>query len=172
VSKRRRIVRIAAATVVGCVVVAWLVVGLTLDGYRIPSEAMAPTLGADDRVLARSISGDDVSRGDVVIYLAPREPGVQQYERIARVVAVAGDAIGEDDEFLAVNGERVDEPWLPEGTTTFGIEEQVVPDDHVFVMGDNRANSEDSRIFGPVPHENILKLVVVQWWPPTDFGGP
>jgi signal peptidase I len=155
----------------GCVLIAWLLVGLTFDGYRIPSEAMAPTIGGGDRVLARAVSGDDVSRGDVIVYLAPDEPGVQQFERIGRVVAVAGDELGEEDQFLAIDGERVDEPWLPEGTTTFGIEPQVVPADHVFVMGDNRSNSEDSRMFGPVPHDNVLKLVVVQWWPLPEFGG-
>lgn len=170
-SKRRRGRLIAAASIVGIVVAVWLVVGVAFDGYRIPSEAMSPTLDVGDRVLARSISGDEVSLGDVIVYLAPEQAGAEQFESLARVVAVAGDEIGEDDEFLTINGERVDEPWLPDGQTTFGIEPQEVPDGHVFVMGDNRDNSQDSRFFGPVPHENMLKLVVVRWWPLSDFGG-
>ena len=171
-STRRPALLIAAGSVVGVVVAARLAIGIVFDGYRIPSEAMSPTLGIGDRVLARSIDGDDVSRGDVIVYLAPEEPGVQQRERIARVVAVAGDEIAEDDGFLTIDGERADEPWLPEGRTTVGIEPQEVPDGHVFVMGDNRDTSQDSRFFGPVPYDRVLKLVVVQWWPLGEFGGP
>jgi signal peptidase I len=171
VSKRRRVVLIVAAGLAGLLVVAWLAVGLLFDGYKIPSEAMSPRLGVDDRVLARSIDGEDVSRGDVIIYRAPEQSGPQSFERISRVVAIAGDEIGEDDGLLTINGTLADESWVPDGQTTFGIEPQEVPDGHVFVMGDNRGDAQDSRFFGPLPYDNVLKLVVVRWWPLGKFGG-
>jgi signal peptidase I len=78
---------------------------------------------------------------------------------IKRVIAVAGDEIASASEELRINGEAADEPYLAPGTPTSDVAQQVVPAGHVFLMGDNRPNSQDSRILGPVPIQGIMALV-------------
>lgn len=159
-----------AIALLGLVAATRLVIGLTFDAYVLPGRSMEPTLTPGDRVLTRSVSGDDVSRGDVVIYAGPVDFD-EGGEFITRVVAVGGDEVGDDAGFLAVNGGRAHEPYLAPGTLTQGLKPVKVPDGHVFVMGDNRRNSSDSRVFGPVPDSRVRELVVIQWWPLSELGG-
>ena len=71
----------------------------------------------------------------------------------------------------SIDGERVDEPWLADGQTTSNLDPQTIPEGHVFVMGDNRDDSRDSRFFGPVPHDDVVQIVVGRWWPLGEVGG-
>ena len=171
VSRRRRgvVVVLVAIWILG--LLAGSVVGLVFDPYRLPSRNMSPTLVPGDRVLARSTSGGEVSRGDVVIFRAPAGLGTPESEYVSRVVAVAGDEIGEERGRLTINGQPANEAYLPAGTTTPGVTGLKVPDDHVFVMGDNRSNSLDSRRFGPLPNENVRRIVSLRWWPLDGIGG-
>jgi signal peptidase I len=170
---------VVAAIVLGVLgTTAVVVVATVFDTYWIPSASMAPTLDEGDRVLVRGISGDEVHRGDVVIVRPPiiEGPGAVDVpggqgptEVIKRVIAVGGDEIaatptGE----VLVNGEPFDEPYLASDTVTTALPEQEVPAGHVFVMGDNRTNSSDSRMFGPVPNEEVVGLAVSTWPPPGE----
>jgi signal peptidase I len=131
------------------------------DSYRVPSPEMEPTLSEGDRVHVRGIDDDEVSRGDIVIVNAPSPDGQGSLPTIKRVVAVAGDEIvATPDGEVLINGEVDDEPYLAPGTVTVSLDRQVVPADHVFVMGDNRPNSSDSRLTGPVPNHDVVALVV------------
>lgn len=168
-STRRRTLLIGGT--VAPLLVALLIVGVLFDGYQIPSSSMDPTLSPGDRVLVRSVDGAHISRGDVIVFSITESPGVQPLARVGRVVAVAGDRVGEEEGFLTVNDKRSDEPYLPQGTTTAGIQPTEVPVGHVFVMGDNRANSQDSRLFGPVPTQDVEALVALRWWPLNEVGG-
>ena len=172
----RRAVGIGAIALSGAVAAVWIVVALLFDGYQIPSEANAPTLQPGDRVLTRSVSDGDLRRGDlVVVARPPRETGVLDgdgaIEVVGRVVALGGDEVGAEDGVLVVDGEPVDEPYLPEGTTTDGFDPVDVPDGHVFLLCDARARAADSRAFGPVPVDDIRSRVVARWWPLTRIGG-
>lgn len=169
-SKRRRIALIVVGGFVALVLLAWAVVGILFDGYRIPSFAMAPTLDAGDRVLARPTDGDNMSRGDIVVF-TPDVAGVPPFPRISRVVAVAGDAVDDADGFLTVDGRRAREPYLEPGTQTDRVEPVEVPRGHVYVLGDNRPISQDSRFYGPVPVGRIHGRVVLQYWPLGELGG-
>ncbi|MDR7471776.1 MAG: signal peptidase I, partial [Armatimonadota bacterium] len=100
-------------------------------------------------------------RGDVIVLRYPLNP---QRNYIKRIVALPGDAVEIRDGRLIVNGTPVDEPYLngrPQGS--FGP--VVIPDDAVFVLGDNRNNSEDSRAFGPLKSEFIVGQAVLIYWP-------
>jgi signal peptidase I len=121
--------------------------------FVISSASMYPTLLPGDRVLAAKFAYRlaDPGRGDVVVF----ENGEGMY--IKRVVGVAGDVVEVRDGVLFVDGEPREEPYVDYASidgSFFGPE--TVPEDHVFVMGDNRSNSRDSRSFGPVPEEDLL----------------
>ena len=173
------------AVVVGALVVALVVKTFLFQAFYIPSASMEPTLERGDRVLVNKLSYDlhDVRRGDVVVFKIPRESvgpdGIK--DLIKRVVAIPGDTIESRDGVVYLNGKALDEPYLARGTTTGDpadsqnppIEKQVVPDDAVFVLGDNRANSHDSRFAdrGPIPIESIVGRAFVIVWPPGKIGG-
>lgn len=169
--RRRRtgVVVLLAISIFG--ILGLSVVGLVFTPYRFPSMNMAPTLKPGDRVLFRSTSGDDVSRGDVVIFIPPAETRSPEREYVSRVVALEGDEIGEAGGLLTINGQPAEETYLPGGTTTPGLTRLKVPEDHVFIMGDNRMNSRDSRSFGPLPNQNVRQRMSIRWWPLSGIGG-
>ena len=163
-----RALLVTAGVLVVSTVVAVVVFFQVFDVYWIPSAAMAPTLDEGDRVIVRGIAGDEVHRGDVVIVEQPASDGQGSVEVIKRVIAVGGDVIVGVDGGVQLNGERLDEPYLGPDTTTTDLPFQRVPADHVFVMGDNRTNSADSRMFGPIAHDDVVALAVSTWPPPGD----
>lgn len=133
--------------------------------FRIPSESMAPTLEAGDRVLVNKFvyRFTEPERGDLVLFEEPVNEGPLA---IKRVVGLPGDKVAVWDGVLFVNGERREEFYVDYQTadsTFFGPER--VPEDHMLVMGDNRANSLDSRSFGAVPDEDVLGKVSLRLWP-------
>ncbi len=143
-----------------------------VEAFRIPSESMVPTLEVGDRVLANKFiyRFTEPARGDVVLFDSVEEGSEDTL--IKRVAGVEGDEIRVQGGTLFVNGEPQDEPYLnqyvPDQSTPYGPE--TVPKDHVFVLGDNRGNSGDSRVFGPVPVENIKGEGFLVFWPPTHIG--
>jgi signal peptidase I len=146
-----------------------LLVGLTLvfvaEPVRVSSDSMAPTFHAGDHVLVAKVGARShhPHRRDVIAFHLPGSSDLL----IKRVVAVGGNSVGIADGVLVVNGRPVHESFVDYNlvdATYFGPVR--VPRDTVFVMGDNRSNSIDSRRFGPVPVSDILGRVVLAIWPP------
>lgn len=163
--KRWRLKRVVL--VVGVLLlVAWTAMGLLFDFYRVPSEANSPTLEIGDRVIAWPFGS--VDRGDIVVYELPDE-GTR---RLSRVVAVAGDSIEATSQGVSLNGFPLDEPYLDRGVLTPVFEVVVIPEDHVFLMSDNRPRARDSRIDGPVPVDAIMGKLVWIWSPLGRVGRP
>jgi signal peptidase I len=174
-----------AAVVIGALVVALVVKTFLFQAFYIPSASMEPTLEKGDRVLVNKVSYDlhDVHRGDVVVFeLSPDDVGPDGIkDLIKRVIGLPGDVIESRDGVVFVNDRALEEPYLEEGTVTGdpedgrnpAIERQTVPDGHVFVLGDNRSNSADSRYpyRGPIPIDTIVGRAFVLVWPPGDIGG-
>ncbi len=172
------------AVVVGALVVALVVKTFLFQAFYIPSASMEPTLQKGDRVLVNKLSYDvhDVNRGDVVVFELPSQAvgadGIK--DLIKRVIGLPGDTIESRDGIVYVNDRRLAEPYLPAGTKTGDsangnnppIERQVVPEGKVFVMGDNRGNSHDSRYAdrGPIPIDSIVGRAFVLVWPPGKMG--
>ena len=172
------------AVVIGALVVALIVKTFLFQAFYIPSASMEPTLEKGDRVLVNKISYDlhDVHRGDVIVFELDSEDvgpdGIK--DLIKRVVGLPGDVIESRDGVVYVNDRALDEPYLADGMITGDpedarnppIERQTVPDDHVFVLGDNRSNSADSRYpyRGPIPVDSIVGRAFVLVWPPADIG--
>ena len=88
---------------------------------------------------------------------------------IKRVIAVAGDKVEGRDGRVYVNDEPIDEPYLTEGQQTSPFGPAEVPSGKIFVMGDNRNNSDDSRNFGPVDADQVVGRAFLLIWPPNDF---
>ena len=84
---------------------------------------------------------------------------------IKRVVAVGGDVVGVVDNRLIVNGVAVDEPYLAPGAFMPDMASLAIPEGHLFMMGDNRSSSSDSRVFGPVPVDHVIGEAIVRIWP-------
>jgi signal peptidase I len=160
----------------GGVVIALVIEAFLVQAFWIPSPSMVPTLNVGDRVLVNKLSYrfHDVHHGDVIVFERP--PGASRggedeiKDLIKRVVAVGGDTIEARNQLVYVNGERVDESYLEPGTPTDNLPRQTVPEGQVFVMGDNRTNSEDSRVFGPVDEDRIVGRAFMRVLPIGDIG--
>ena len=126
-----------------------------MEAFWIPSGSMIPTLEIGDRVLVNKFiyRFTDPSRGDIIVFESVDN---SNEDLIKRVVGLPGDKIAVRGGKLFVNGEPQKEPYtnkkLPDRSF---FANTTVPKDHVFVMGDNRGNSADSRVFGPLPKKNI-----------------
>jgi signal peptidase I len=113
--------------------------------YIVPTPSMEPTIGAGDRVLAERIDGDDIRRGDVVVFTDKN--WVSNAPVVKRVVAVGGDTVACcTDGKLTVNGKQIDEPYLPKGTLAEiqNFPTVTVPQGRLFLLGDERSGSLDS----------------------------
>jgi signal peptidase I len=114
---------------------------------------------------------DPPERGDIVVF-DPPTPSSKPY--IKRVIGLPGERVTIRDGSVFIDGQQLNETYLRgEETDCPGrdeCEEVVVPEGHVFVLGDNRDNSQDSRGFGPVPVENIIGKAWVTYWPSDDIG--
>jgi signal peptidase I len=160
----------------GGIAIALLVEAFLIQAFWIPSPSMEPTLDVGDRVLVNKLSYKfhDVNRGDVVVFERP--PGASTGQNgeikdlIKRVIAVGGDTIEAKEGNVYVNGEQIDEGYLEPGTPTDNLPLTTIPGDQVFVMGDNRTNSEDSRIFGPIDEDAIVGRAFIRVLPITDIG--
>lgn len=130
-----------------------------LGWYPATSHSMAPTINRGDRVLVDKAGWrlGGLGRGDLIVFASP----VDGERLVKRVVAVAGDTVAIDDAFLVVNGRRVSEPYVDHSRidgTYFGT--VTVPPGHLFVLGDNRFGSIDSRVFGPIPVDAVTGRVL------------
>jgi signal peptidase I len=160
----------------GGIAIALLVEAFLIQAFWIPSPSMEPTLDVGDRVLVNKLSYKfhDVNHGDVVVFERP--PGASTGQNgeikdlIKRVIAVGGDTIEAKEGNVYVNGDQIDEDYLEPGTPTDNLPLTTIPEGQVFVMGDNRTNSEDSRIFGPIDEDAIVGRAFIRVLPITDIG--
>lgn len=152
----------------GALVVALLIKTFLFQAFYIPSESMEPTLIDRDRVIVNKLSYrlHDVNRGDLVVFdRPPNEPPTEIDELIKRVIALGGETVEARQGEIFIDGRRLEEPYLAERASSGSFGPVLVPDGHVFVMGDNRNNSRDSRVFGPIDEDLIVGRAFVRVWP-------
>jgi signal peptidase I len=161
--------------IVAALALALLIKAFLFQAFYIPSESMLPTLEKNDRVLVNKLSYKlhDVNRGDVVVFEAPEgENGVK--DLVKRVIGLPGEEVAFREGIVHIDGQPLDEGYLAEGTITSqtcNVPAQVtVPPNSVWVMGDNRQASKDSRCFGPIPEGDIVGRVFFKMWPLGDIG--
>jgi signal peptidase I len=150
------------AVVVAAIAAGWWVRGNVLGSYRVDSGSMEPTLCPGDQVLVdKRVEGPDLKRDDLVVLKAPDDGTLV----VKRVVGLPADRVAIRDALLFVDGERVREPYVDHKSIDalfYGPE--VVPEDSVLIMGDNRASSIDSRDYGAVPFSAVQGRVMLRWW--------
>jgi signal peptidase I len=191
----RSVVRETAVLVVLAILLAVLFKTFLVQAFYIPSGSMEPTLNVSDRVLVEKVSYrfGDVKDGDVIVFVHDLpwvEPesgnpiarffsGLGQAVGVAppssrdfikRVVGTPGDYISCQQGKLYRNGQPVSEPYLAAGTTTKNCTSVTVPPGKLYVMGDNRNNSEDSRRFGPIDRSSVVGRAFVRIWPLSHTG--
>ena len=165
--------------------------------FRIPSESMVPTLSVGQRVLVNRVSGhfSDPDRGDVTVFKPPKGaddnrcglsekppnmpcplPTKDRSETnfIKRIVGLPGERLKVIDNRVYINGRKQDEPFVNKKTPCEALcnmpEEITIPEDHYYMMGDNRGESADSREWGPVPKKWLIGDAFVTYWPPRKIG--
>jgi len=159
--------------IVGALIVALVIKTFLLQAFYIPSRSMEPTLRIGDRVLVNKLAykAHDVRRGDIVVFERPKnEPPDAIKDLIKRVIALPGETISTENGQVMIDGRPLDEPYLPAGTVTDNLTKETVPAGEVFVMGDNRGDSRDSRFFGPIEESTIVGRAFVRIWPVTHLG--
>jgi signal peptidase I len=134
---------------------------LPFQAIRVPSDSMAPTVSPDDHLLLDKLHPTDLAPGAVVVVHDPLGEGLI----VKRVVAVAGDAIGFEDGVLSRNGRPVTEPYTDDVLDGVYYGPDVVPPGMVYLLGDNRRDSVDSRTFGPVPVASVVGRVAARVFP-------
>jgi signal peptidase I len=150
--------------------IALLVQWLLIKPFTIHQISMQPTLMEGDRILINRLTYHfrDPQAGDVVVFDSPLN---NDEDLVKRVVAVEGDTVAIRDGSLYVNGVAQEEPYLLEQDFQGEESETVIPAGQVFVLGDNRNNSGDSRIFGPIPRDSLIGSAFVIYWPIRHWGG-
>lgn len=180
----------SGSTLIEYALIAVVAIGLALliqaflvKPYRIPSPSMTDTLLVKDRVLVNRVVYHlrDVERGDIVVFRWPED---RELVFIKRVVGLPGDRLVARDGKLYVNGKPQDEPYVHRtngvtdptqpappipGTTMTDAWSlstgYTVPEHSYFMMGDNRLDSDDSRVWGPVPESDVIGAAFFIYWP-------
>ena len=166
-------------TLVLTLIIFWVIQSFVAQPFRVQQESMQHTLEPDQYVLVDKLTPrwDTYKRGDVVVFEPPTTwvgPGTEPY--IKRVIAVGGDTIEVRDGSVFLNGIKLVEPYVfqedgqAQPTETFsGIDKWVIPDGQLFLMGDHRNNSSDSREGGPVETADVIGRAWLRYWPIDSF---
>ena len=178
-----RVIAEWVAVLAGALVLALVLRSVLFQAYYIRFTSMEPTLSNGDRVLVNKLGYDlhDVNRGDLVVFERPAvASGRQEDDLIKRVVALPGEVIRFVEGNVYIDGRRLHEPYLessgitsgniPSGCAAIVDGGCLIGAGEVFVMGDNRPNSTDSRSFGPISEHAIVGQAFLRLWPVTEFG--
>jgi signal peptidase I len=171
----------------GALVIIWQFGRFAMHSYRIPTSAMEPTLhcarpdvecegDTEDRVLVpRFLAFWAPSRGDIIIFKTPPEAAVKcgaSGTFVKRLIGLPGETVSERNGYISINGRPLKEPYTKLGRRDNEARTWQVRQGDYFFLGDNRANSCDSREFGSVPRHNLVGPVVAIYRPLNRIGLP
>ncbi len=164
-----------AVVIVSAVVFALLLRTFVVAAFWIPSGSMEPTLEINDRVLVNKLSytTGEISRGDIVVIRREEVLPGQTKDLIKRVIAFSGESIEVREDTVFIDGEAIDESdYLADNVPEDDFGPFEVPEGTIFVLGDNRSNSDDSaKGLGPVNEEQVVGRAFVRFWPLNRAGG-
>ena len=147
------------------------------EAYQVPTGSMVPTIEEGDRILSERVTlyKGEADVGDIITFDSPTDSSMTL---VKRVIAKEGDVVDIHDGCLYVNGFLQEEDYVHD-KPTYELENYPsvsiyypykVPEGYVWVMGDNRTNSSDSRYFGPIKEDSITGIVFFRFWPFNRFG--
>ena len=175
-------------TVAGAILIVFALKLWVVNPYRIPSSSMEPTLHCaqpalgcessfSDRVLANRFiyRFRDPKRGEIIVFKTPPEAKIRCGAGgtfVKRLIGLPGEVVSERDGFVYINGRRLEEPYIKPTRRDHDPPRTWprVPANSYFFMGDNRGQSCDSRVWGPVPRGNLIGEVFFVYWPPNRLG--
>lgn len=158
---------------------AFTIRAVLLEARYIPSRSMEPTLHIDDRLLVEKfmVRLAMPHRGDILVFNPPPAARDIPNALIKRVIGLPGEKIGIHDGHVFIDDRPLREPYIKEPPRypepdwdKIGMRDGIVPLHALFMMGDNRNNSEDSHVFGPVPLSDVVGHPVFRFWPPARIG--
>jgi signal peptidase I len=167
ISRRRRLALLVAIPLVGAA--AWLAWGgviyaTSLRLYMIPSNSMAPTLVKGDRFFVDTRGGIEPKRGELWVHWPPT-----RVQAVKRVVGLPGETIAVAGGRVLINGKPLDEPYLS-GSIGYTMAPAALRRDEYLVLGDNRGNSFDRHVWGPLAKKQLIGRVELRSWPPSRVG--
>jgi signal peptidase I len=174
--RRRKVVIEWTVILVIAVVASFLVRAYAVQTFFIPSGSMEPTLHVGDRILVNKLSVrfGTINIGDIIVFKAPPKEHCDDgsfSDLVKRVVGLPGDVMSSKGNTIYVNGKALKEPWTYFHTLNPPIPKNTkVPPNSYYVMGDNRANSCDSRFWGSVPRKDIIGKAFFRIWPLSRIG--
>jgi signal peptidase I len=155
------------STAVRAGILAFLIIYFVAQTHIVHGYSMEPNLHENQRIIVEKVSYrfEDPARGDIVVIDVPDS----EIPLIKRVVGLPGESVGIVNGQLVVNEQALNEPYLST-FPTYNYPITLVPEDHIFVMGDNRPVSRDSRSFGAVSLDAVRGRAWVSYWPIDDMG--
>lgn len=163
----------AESALIAVVLVFLIIRPFIVQAFFIPSESMLPTLQVRDHILVNKFiyRFKEPAYGDVVVFRAPSSASGDGTEKdfIKRLIGREGDVIEVKNGAVYRNGERLQEPYVLQ-PPDYEMKPVKIPEGKVFVMGDNRANSNDSHAWGPLNSDRILGKAMIIFWPPNRIG--
>lgn len=156
--------------IIGVAIILVLVIRTFLfEPFYIPSGSMKPTLTIGDKIIVNKLGNyfSDPERGEVIVFRYPLDTS---QDFIKRVVGLPGEIVEIRDQIVYINGEPIDEGYLPQDLVYPDFKPLLIPDNNYFMLGDNRDNSQDSRVWGPISRNLVKGRAVVIFWPLSRVG--
>jgi signal peptidase I len=173
--RRRKVIIEWTIILVIAVLASFLVRTYAIQTFFIPSKSMNPTLHVGDRILVNKLSVrfGTINAGDIIVFKKPPAEHCDDgtyTDLVKRVIGLPGQTISSKGNNVLINGVVLKEPWTYFHTLNPPIKKTTLGANEYFVMGDNRANSCDSRYWGPVPRSDIIGKVFFRIWPFSRIG--
>ncbi len=154
---------------------ALLIRAFVAEPRYIPSDSMLPTLEVGDRLVVEKISYHfrPPATGEIIVFDPPQQLQIQGYAKnqafIKRVIGTPGQTVQVQNGKVYLNGTPLKENYIAE-PPAYNMESVQVPEDQLFVMGDNRNNSNDSHVWGFLPKQNVIGHACFRFWPFSRIG--